>query len=271
MRRHFTIWCANGYITCLFLFTSALFADPDVFTGKLVRKHYQLLIPRAVEQGVFGWFLELDSFSKVRLQEKIAVLSEEDRRCCVELGFDLSIVQLFLPGIEDRQLCRHFEGKQVKVLGEWPSSPHMFRPIPSYQLHLIDIKEFSADVVELSGLLTCKIFPGPPNYDSVEDGDYPEVGWILKLDDRSKDRLTSLTPDEDAVDDEIAVEVERQYESVLQQYTNRNVICLGSLHPAENAHHPTPFLLRSCQLIAIPPTSQEMTSIIKVKKSLSYE
>jgi hypothetical protein len=96
-------------------------------------------------------------------------------------------------------------------------------------LVLINIKEFSADVVELSGLLTYKIFPGPPNYDSVEDGDYPEAGWILKLDDRSKDRLTSLTSDEDAADGEIAVEVERQYENVLQQYTNRNVICLGSL------------------------------------------
>ena len=105
----------------------------------------------------------------------------------------------------------------------------------------------------LSGVLTFKIFPGPPNYDSIEDGDYPEAGWILKLDDRSKDKLAPLfCPDENAADGEIEVEVERQYESVLQQYSNRNVICLGSLCPAENAHHPTPFLLRNCQLIASP-------------------
>lgn len=219
----------------------------------MIRKYYQHLIPQAEEFGVFGWFLELDSFSKVCLREKIATLSEEDRQDCAKFGFDLSILQLFLSGTNDKQLCRHFEGKQVEVLGEWPSSPHLFRPIPSYQLRLTQIKQIPADVVELSGMLTFKIFPGPPNYDCIEDGDYPEAGWILKLDNQSKDRLASFVgTDEDSADGEIAVEVERQYENVLQQYTNRNVICLGSISPAENAHHPTSFLLRNCQLIASP-------------------
>ncbi len=239
-------------IAGLFLFAIDLPAASTIFTGKLVRKYYQHLIPQAEERGIFGWFLELDSFSKAHLQEKIAALNEEDRSSCANLKFDSSIVQILLTGAEDRQLCRHLENNRVEVVGEWPSSPHIFRPIPSYQVHLAQMEQISTDIVELSGILTYKIFPGPPNYDSIEDGDYPEMGWILQLDGRSKNKLALIKTDEDA-GAEIAIEVEKHYENVLQQCTNRNVICLGSLCPAENAHHPTPFLLRRCRLIPIPP------------------
>jgi hypothetical protein len=231
-----------------------LAADSTIFTGKLVRKYYQHIIPQAIEQGVFGWFLELDSFSKVLLQKKMGELKDEDRRCCLKFEFDSSFIQLCLAGSEDRMLCRHLEGKRVEVLGEWPSSPHMFRPIPSYQLHLKEIKQIPLEQMELHGVLFSKIFPGPPNYDSVEDGDYPEVGWILKLDDRSRGSLSVLLEDfdESSVDGEIAIEIEKGYENVLQQCTGQNVMCLGNAQSAENAHHPTPFLLRCCKLIAIP-------------------
>jgi hypothetical protein len=103
--------------------------------------------------------------------------------------------------------------------------------------------------VELRGILYCKIFPGPPNYDSVEDGDYPEAGWILKLDGPSKNKLTRF---DEAAEDEIAVEIDERYENVLQHYANHAVICVGKLHSAETAHHPTSLLLCSCKLIAAP-------------------
>lgn len=231
------------------LITPNLFAEDAVFTGKLIRKYYQHLIPQAVELGVFGWFLELDSSSKVNLQKKIAALNEEDQQHCAELGFDLSMVQLFLFGAEDRQLCRHFEGEQVEVLGQWPSSPHVFRPIPSYQLHLTEMKQIPKDAVKLSGVLHFRVFPGPPNYDCVEAGDYPEGCWVLKLEDQSKDMLTGpMSLECDEKNDEITIEMDKQFEGTLQQYANAKVTCLGYVQHAETAHHHTPLLLRSCKI-----------------------
>lgn len=205
----------------------------------MVRKYYDHLVLQAVEQEVFGWFLELDSFSKIRLQEKIAALSEETRQCCTKFEFDSSVVQLCLSGREDRLLCSSLEGMQVEAIGDWPRSPHVFRPIPSYQLHLTHMKQILAGVKELSGILISKVFPGPPNYDSIEDGDYPEVGWILKLDGGSMGF------------DEIEIETEKSFDGDLQLYIGHQVICRGILRDAESAHHHTPLLLSACRLLSV--------------------
>jgi hypothetical protein len=232
---------------------SDLSSEDAVFTGKLFRKYYDHLVPQAIERGIFGWFLELDPLSKVCLQEKVATLSEETRQDCAEAGFDLSIVQLCLPGTEDRQLCRRFEGERVEVLGEWPKSPHIFRPIPSYQLHLSQIKQIPVELEELSGILISKVFPGPPNYDSIEDGDYPEEGWILKLDSGSKDILAaSMRLDGSMGIDEIEIETEKSFDGDLQRCIGRQVICRGILRDAESAHHHTPLLLSACRLLTVP-------------------
>ncbi len=262
MRKPFAICCASSNIAGLFLIASDLSAEDAVFTGKLVKKYYQHLIPQATERGVFGWFLELDSFSKARLQEKVAALSEETRQCCTKFEFDASIVQLCLSGTEGRLLCSSLEGTQVEALGEWPRSPHIFRPIPSYQLHLTHMKQIPADVEELSGVLINKVFPGPPNYDSIEDGDYPEEGWILKLDSESKDMLAaSIRHDGSMTIDEIEIETEKSFDGDLQRCIGRQVICRGILRDAESAHHHTSLLLSACRLLAIPqsPSQKENT------------
>lgn len=216
----------------------------------MVRKYYQHLIPQAVERGIFGWFIELDSTSKHCLQKKITELNEDDRHYCAELGFDLSIVQLLLSEVEDKQLCRHFEDRQVEVLGKWPSSPHVFRPIPSYQLHLTEMKQIPEDIVELRGILHFKVFPGPPNYDCIESGDYPEACWVLKLDERSKGLLVEpMSIGSDSKDDEVVIRVDQPLEGLLQQYANASVICLGHIQHAETAHDHTPLLLHSCRIV----------------------
>lgn len=249
MQRHFAIWLIVSCIAGLFLIIPSLLAEDVVFTGKLVRKYYQHLIPQAVERDVFGWFLELDSPSKICLQKKITELNEDDQQYFVKLGFDLSIVQLFLSGVEDKQLCRRLEGKQVEVLGKWSSSPHVFRPIPSYQLHLTEMKQIPEDIVELSGILHFKVFPGPPNYDCIESGDYPEACWVLKLDKQSKDMLVEpISLGSDSKDDEIAIRVDKSLERLLEQYANASVICLGHIQYAETAHDHTPLLLHSCRI-----------------------
>lgn len=250
MQRHFAIWfIVRSCIVGLFLISSNLFAEDVIFTGKLVRKYYHHLVPQAVEQGIFGWFLELDFPSKICLQKKITEFNEDDQQYFVELGFDLSIVQLFLSGLEDKQLCRRFEGKQVEVLGEWPSSPHVFRPIPSYQLHLTEMKQIPEDIVELSGILHFKVFPGPPNYDCIESGDYPEACWVLKLDEQSKDLLVEpISLGCDSKNDEITIRLAKPFEGLLTQYTNASVTCLGHIQHAETAHDHTPLLLHSCRV-----------------------
>jgi hypothetical protein len=41
---------------------------------------------------------------------------------------------------------------------------------------------YQPEKATLTGKLFLKTFPGPPNYESVRNGDYPERGWYLKLD-----------------------------------------------------------------------------------------
>ena len=171
-------------------------------------------------------------------------LDEEDRQCCLRFAFDPSIVQLCLSGVEDRQQCRKFEGRQVEVKGEWPRSPHMFRPIPSCQVHLIEMKQIPMRTQELSGVLVRKVFPGPPNYDSVEDGDYPEVGWILQLDERSRNIMATTGIGE------IEIEVEKSVDEELLHCIGSRVVCRGLLRDAENAHHHTSLLLSACKVLA---------------------
>ena len=96
---------------------------------------------------------------------------------------------------------------------------------------------------------TSRFSPAPPNYDCVEDGDYPEGCWVLKLDNRSKDVLAApMSLSCSSKGDEITIEVDRQFKETLEQYVNAQVTCVGNVHYAETAHHHTPLLLRSCKI-----------------------
>lgn len=44
-----------------------------------------------------------------------------------------------------------------------------------------NIVHYEPDVVELSGTLERQTFPGPPNYESIKDGDVMERHWYLRL------------------------------------------------------------------------------------------
>lgn len=43
--------------------------------------------------------------------------------------------------------------------------------------------EPTGGLVELAGVAKQETFPGRPNYESIEDGDEPETGWILTIDE----------------------------------------------------------------------------------------
>jgi hypothetical protein len=42
--------------------------------------------------------------------------------------------------------------------------------------------DYEPSIVELTGNLKRVVFPGPPNYESVKEGDEPEPYWVLYLD-----------------------------------------------------------------------------------------
>ena len=41
--------------------------------------------------------------------------------------------------------------------------------------------KYEPAVVELTGIVRRVVFPGPPNYESIKDGDKPEPYWVLFL------------------------------------------------------------------------------------------
>ncbi len=41
--------------------------------------------------------------------------------------------------------------------------------------------KYEPQVVELKGKVKSVVFPGPPNYESIEEGDKPETYWVLYL------------------------------------------------------------------------------------------
>ena len=53
-------------------------------------------------------------------------------------------------------------------------------PFATAKAACLDVSEGSPPVT-LIGNLTKQVFPGPPNYESVTNGDMPEQAWILKL------------------------------------------------------------------------------------------
>jgi hypothetical protein len=43
------------------------------------------------------------------------------------------------------------------------------------------IQSGSENAVRLNGTLRYKVFPGPPNFEDVRNGDYPEPAYIFEL------------------------------------------------------------------------------------------
>jgi hypothetical protein len=101
-------------------------------------------------------------------------------------------------------------------------------------------------VVQLTGNLMKKTFPGPPNFASVAQGDAPEVAWILHLDKPvcAKGRTGD--------DFDVAVSHLQEQQLVLgnndyyrqaKKFLSRKVIATGVLFGAHTGHHYTPVLM----------------------------
>jgi hypothetical protein len=49
-------------------------------------------------------------------------------------------------------------------------------------------------LTQIKGKLFHYVFPGPPNYESVEEGDTPDPRWVLKIDEDTYIRLVEMIP-----------------------------------------------------------------------------
>jgi hypothetical protein len=96
----------------------------------------------------------------------------------------------------------------------------------------------------LTGTISRKTFPGPPNYESVKRGDKPETYWVLHL---ARPICTQAGADNEAesnVTDLQLILTQKQY-ALYRKYIAQgaHAIVTGKLMHAITGHHHTPVLM----------------------------
>jgi hypothetical protein len=116
--------------------------------------------------------------------------------------------------------------------------------------------EYEPAVVKLEGRIERGVFPGPPNYMSVENGDQKDVQWILHLsipacvNGKRGDDLNS-EPEADVSELQLVISKSSEW----KRYTpllGRDVLVTGTLFHAHTAHHRTTVLLTVRRIEARP-------------------
>lgn len=105
--------------------------------------------------------------------------------------------------------------------------------------------------VNITGMIVRKIFPGPPEYSSIEEGDMPEQFWVLKP---TKPICVNGDPS-DIVNSEAEKNVTglhlvldaRQY-AKYKGYVSKQVVVSGTLFHAHTGHHRTRVLLEVSEI-----------------------
>jgi hypothetical protein len=110
--------------------------------------------------------------------------------------------------------------------------------------------------VTLNGTIVEKIFPGPPEFESIEKGDRPDTHWILKLSEPvcvngdPKDEINSETETNIKAIQLIVQEDDNQYKHLL----SRKVVVTGTLFHAHTGYHRTRVLM---EVISLRPAKDE--------------
>ncbi len=105
--------------------------------------------------------------------------------------------------------------------------------------------KYEPEVVELHGTVKRVVFPGPPNYESVEKGDEPEPYWVLFVpkaicvQGNPKDEFNSET--EKNVRSLQLMDVDYKKDRSLLE---KSVVVKGTLMHSYTGHHHTPVLVQ---------------------------
>jgi len=118
-----------------------------------------------------------------------------------------------------------------------PSSPTADSPCLAYE----------PDTVSITGVLTRKTFPGPPNYESVKQGDAPETGFYLV-----PGSAICMVASSDSDSNNIAMDGVRLVQLVLDEAgyarlrpkLGQQVTLQGTLFAEFTGYHHAPLLLR---------------------------
>lgn len=102
-------------------------------------------------------------------------------------------------------------------------------------------------VVELTGIIVSRTYPGPPDYESIRHGDEPENYWFLKL---SRPVCVSQVNPKDLINlsktNIRRIQLVFDGEEAYQRYARllgRKVLATGTLYGSFTGHHHTPVLL----------------------------
>ena len=106
---------------------------------------------------------------------------------------------------------------------------------------------YDPSISSLSGVLIKEIFPGPPNYRSIENGDIKEEALIIKVETHF---CVKSSPDDDVNNDDEVNQSKLQliiHDASLWPkihiFVGRKVKVTGTLFHAISGHHRTPVLM----------------------------
>ncbi|WP_413496207.1 DUF4431 domain-containing protein [Morganella psychrotolerans] len=94
--------------------------------------------------------------------------------------------------------------------------------------------------VSITGEMKRTVYPGPPNYESIEDGDEPEIYWILHT---QKAMACMNNAPEWGDKDKLQLVISGDFYNENKQLLNKPVVVNGQLMYAETGHHHTPVLI----------------------------
>jgi hypothetical protein len=115
------------------------------------------------------------------------------------------------------------------------------------------LEDAPEQVVSMKGKLIFKLFPGPPEYSSVEEGDRADYCYVLQLDDDSRalalatpvagpaNSLTDIVSRSNYGD--LFLAMDDGMKNVCHKYVNEQVTVEGHLFHAHTTHHYTPVLI----------------------------
>ena len=107
---------------------------------------------------------------------------------------------------------------------------------------------------QLTGAINVQTFPGPPNYESIKEGDQPETSWILithqsycgQGDDLINTGKIITEKNQNRFQLVLTPELYQQGKKLL----NKKVLVEGTLFFAHTGHHHTPLLIEVSKIIA---------------------
>jgi len=112
---------------------------------------------------------------------------------------------------------------------------------------------YGPSIVELTGTLERRDYPGPPNYESVEQGDARETTWLLHLDKQACTLEGADASDPPRVGlglmQLVFANGARDYDKY-RSLMGKHILARGTLFGAQTAHHHTCVLLTVSELTA---------------------